>query len=103
MTLLSDDQLAGLLETLRKREQAYTNSAAAAKTTHDMLMYSAFASTLEWVLREIKLTMAPHAEPDPGIITDALGRERSLADAAHQAEDNKPFYKQQEQIEKIHN
>jgi hypothetical protein len=89
--LMSDDQLAGLLETLRKREKAYTNSAARAKTTHDMLMFSAFASTLDWVLREIRITIAPHTEPDPEIISDALGRERALADAAHQKEDNKPI------------
>ena len=88
MTLLSDDQLAGLLETFRKREQTYTDSAANAKTTRDVVMFTAFASTLEWVLREVKVTIAPHTEPE--ITTDSVARERTLADAAHEAEDNAP-------------
>jgi hypothetical protein len=89
MTLMTDDELAGLLETIKRREMTYMDSATNARTTRDVVMFTAFASTLRWVLREVKVTIAPHVEPE--VTTDAVARERAQADAAHEAEDEKPL------------
>jgi len=88
MSPLSDEKLAGLLETFKRRSKIYMDKAAEAKTDRDVTMYTAFSSTLEWVLREIKLTVAPRSEPD--FIPDSVDREKVLANEAHEAENDAP-------------
>ena len=85
---LNDIQIAGLCETFRIRAETYWRMAREANNTREVVMFTAFVSTLEWAAREVQLAarLSAHAQAD----TDEVTRQRGLADAAHDGEDSRP-------------
>lgn len=85
---LNDAEIAGLCETFRTRAESYMRKAAEANNFRDVVMFTAFVSTLEWAAREVHLTarLSTLTEAD----VEEVAQQRRLADAAHDDEDSQP-------------
>ena len=87
---LTDAQVTGLLETFRRRAEAYMRSAQEAGSVREVIKFTAFASTLDWAAREVRLLAGLPVEAPAPTNTERAAHERALADAAHDAEDSQP-------------
>jgi hypothetical protein len=85
---LNDAEIAALCETFRTRAETYMRKAAEANTFRDVVMFTAFVSTLEWAAREIHLTARLSTLTKADV--EGIARQRRLADEAHGEEDTQP-------------
>jgi hypothetical protein len=85
---LNEAEIDGLCETFHIRAKTYMREAMEVTSARDVVMLTAFASTLEWAVREVRLTarLAALAKND----VDQVTKKRLLADAAHDDEDSQP-------------
>lgn len=83
---LNKAEIEGLCQTFHNRAKTYMREAMEATSARDVVMLTAFASTLEWAVREVRLTarLAALAKND----VDQVIKEPLLADAAHDDEDS---------------
>ena len=84
---LDEAKIEGILKTFHDRAEWSMGKAAAANNSKDVVKFTAFASTLEWAAREVRLTAGI---PEPRRETETVARESTLPDAAHDDEDSRP-------------
>jgi hypothetical protein len=85
---LNQAEIEGLCQAFRNRAKTYMREAMEATSARDVVMLTSVASTLEWAVREVRLTarLAALAKND----VDQVTKERLLTDAAHDDEDSEP-------------
>jgi len=77
---LDKTQIEGILKTFCDRADWSMHKAAGANNSKDVVKFTAFASTLEWAAREVRVTAGIREARRE---TEAVARESTLADAAH--------------------
>jgi len=83
---LTESQVAALCETFCVRAETYRRKASEADNSREAVMFTAFASTLKWAVREICLT-AGMASTEANSPIEEAAPECPFADEAHDAED----------------
>jgi hypothetical protein len=85
---LNQAETEGLCQAFHNRAKTYMREAMEATSARDVVMLTSVASTLEWAVREIRLTarFAALAKND----VDQVTKERLLTDVARDDEDSEP-------------
>jgi hypothetical protein len=85
---LNKAEIDRLCQTFHNRAKTYMREAMEATNARDVVMLTAFASTLEWAVREVRLTaqLAALAKND----VDQVTKEPLLTEAAHDDEGSQP-------------